>query len=135
MFFRPRSLRRPWSNWDRATASASFRLRTTVRALPPPWVPSRPACASLPAAASAPASPEQLQVVGPFLSRPITPVLAPPDVVLAAINEAYHQRTGQAQAFIERLDRTEVLDEVRRMGAREDLLDNASRAPVIKLVN
>jgi general secretion pathway protein E len=61
--------------------------------------------------------------------------MASADAVLAAINEAYQQRTGQAQAFIERLDRTEVLDEVRRLGAREDLLDNSSRAPVIKLVN
>jgi general secretion pathway protein E len=78
---------------------------------------------------------EQVQVVGRFLGRSVTPVMAPGDAVLAAINEAYQQRTGQAQAFIERLDRTEVLDEVRRLGAREDLLDNSSRAPVIKLVN
>jgi general secretion pathway protein E len=81
---------------------------------------------------------EQVQIIGRFLRRAVTPVIAPPEVVLAAINEAYQQRTGQAQAFIERLDRDVVLDEVRRMGAggaREDLLDNASRAPVIKLVN
>jgi general secretion pathway protein E len=82
-----------------------------------------------------PASLEQVQVVGRFLGRAATPVMAASDVVLGAINEAYQQRTGQAQAFIEKLDRNSVLDEVRRMGAREDLLDNASRAPVIKLVN
>lgn len=78
---------------------------------------------------------EQLQIIGRFLKRPATPIIAPSEAVLAAINEAYQQRTGQAQAFIEKLDRNEVLDEVRRLGAREDLLDNASRAPVIKLVN
>ncbi|HEY7120147.1 MAG TPA: ATPase, T2SS/T4P/T4SS family [Tepidisphaeraceae bacterium] len=78
---------------------------------------------------------EQAQVVGRFLNRPVRPVLAPADAVLAAINQAYQERTGQAQALIERLDRNQVLDEVRRMGVREDLLDNASRAPVIKLVN
>src|SRR5258706_4051078 len=42
---------------------------------------------------------------------------------------------GQAQDFIEKLDRAEVLDEVANIASREDLLDNASRAPVIKLVN
>ncbi len=82
-----------------------------------------------------PASFEQLQIIGRFLKRPATPIISPSEAVLAAINEAYQQRTGQAQAFIEKLDRNEVLDEVRRLGAREDLLDNASRAPVIKLVN
>src|SRR5258708_19303522 len=75
------------------------------------------------------------KIGGGFSTRPATPIIAPPDAVLAAINEAYQERTGQAQAFIEKLDRNTVLDEVRRLGAREDLLDNASRAPVIKLVN
>jgi general secretion pathway protein E len=80
---------------------------------------------------------EQVQIVGRFLGRAVLPVLCPADVVLAAINDAYQTRTGQAQAVIDRLDRGSVLEEVRRMGAggREDLLDNASRAPVIKLVN
>jgi general secretion pathway protein E len=82
-----------------------------------------------------PAGLEQVQIVGRFLNRLIVPVMAAPDVVLVAINQAYQERTGQAQAFIEKLDRNTVLDEVRRLGAREDLLDNASRAPVIKLVN
>src|SRR5258706_403131 len=53
----------------------------------------------------------------------------------AAISDAYQQRTGQAQDFIGKLDRGQVLDEVTRVAGREDLLDNASRAPVIKLVN
>jgi general secretion pathway protein E len=83
-----------------------------------------------------PASLEQLQVIGRLLNRPLWPLLAPADAVLAAINEAYQQRTGQAQAMIQSLDRTQVLQELRQMSAlREDLLDNASRAPVIKLVN
>jgi len=81
---------------------------------------------------------DQLQVVARFLNRPITPLLAPGAVVAAAINEAYQQRTGQAQDFIQTLneDRNAVLDELQRLAAgREDLLDNATRAPVIKLVN
>jgi general secretion pathway protein E len=77
----------------------------------------------------------QAQIVGRFLKRAITPVIVPEAEILSAINEAYQQRTGQAQAMIDKMDRGAVLDEVRRLGAREDLLDNSSRAPVIKLVN
>ena len=98
---------------------------------------------------------EQVQTVARFLGRPVRPVLAPPDLVAAAIDDAYQQRTGQAQAFLDKLNPHDsgsahaghearpgasdevgqVLDEVRRLATREDLLDNASRAPVIKLVN
>jgi general secretion pathway protein E len=78
---------------------------------------------------------EQLRMVGRFLDRIVVPLLCPPDVVLAAINDAYQTRTGQAQAFIDKMDRGSVLEEVRQLGSREDLLDNSSRAPVIKLVN
>jgi general secretion pathway protein E len=79
---------------------------------------------------------EQLQILSRFLERTLRPILAPPEIVLAAINDAYQQRTGQAQAMIEQLDRRQVLDELNRLSSsREDLLDNASRAPVIKLVN
>jgi general secretion pathway protein E len=78
---------------------------------------------------------EQLQVISRLLKRPVTPLISTSAVVTAAINEAYQQRTGQAQDVIDKLDRNEVLDEVRKLAGREDLLDNASRAPVIKLVN
>jgi general secretion pathway protein E len=77
---------------------------------------------------------QQIDVVARFLRRDVSPLLAPREIVIAAINEAYQQRTGQAQAMIETMDRSAVLDEVNRL-SREDLLDNASRAPVIKLVN
>ena len=86
-------------------------------------------------ALSDPAHWEQLQVVSRTLGKPVSPLFAPPNIIAAAISEAYQQRTGQAQDFIEKLDRTEVLDELASIAGREDLLDNASRAPVIKLVN
>jgi general secretion pathway protein E len=86
-------------------------------------------------ALSDPAHFQQLQVVSRTLDKPVRPLLAPAAVIAAAISEAYQQRTGQAQDFIEKLDRNEVLDELALMTGREDLLDNASRAPVIKLVN
>jgi general secretion pathway protein E len=58
--------------------------------------------------------------------------------VHAAINEAYQQRGGQAQAVIDTLqpaDREQVLKELAEQAGREDLLDVSGRAPVIKLVN
>ncbi len=86
-----------------------------------------------------PAAWPQLQVVARFLGRPVRPLFAPPAAVLAAVNVAYQQRTGQAQAVIDAYDPGAVLDEVGRLTAGGsgdgDLLDNAARAPVIKLVN
>ncbi|MGA2230828.1 MAG: ATPase, T2SS/T4P/T4SS family [Tepidisphaeraceae bacterium] len=76
-----------------------------------------------------------IQVVARFLGRPVLPVLAQAEQIATQINHAYEQRTGQTQAMIERLDRQEVLAEVRAATGREDLLDVATRAPVIKLVN
>src|SRR5438105_3270234 len=54
-----------------------------------------------------PARWEQLQVISRTLGKPVAPLLAPPNVIAAAINEAYQQRTGQARDFIEKLDRSE----------------------------
>ncbi len=78
---------------------------------------------------------EQLQIVSRALNRRFKPLLVPPAVILNAINDAYQQRTGVAQSMIDNLDRNQVLDEVQKLASREDLLDVASRAPVIRLVN
>ena len=86
---------------------------------------------------------EALQIVARFLGRPVTPVLAEPAAVNAAIDAAYGGQTGQAQALVDRLptierpEREDVLAAVRDLsgGGREDLLDVASRAPTIQLVN
>ncbi len=77
----------------------------------------------------------QLDVLGRYLGCALKPVLAPADQIAAAINQAYQQKNSQAQEVIEKLDRGDVLDEVERLQDQEDLLDVASRAPVIKLVN
>jgi len=76
----------------------------------------------------------QLQVVARFLGRAVEPMLAAPGDVAAAINAAYQQRTGQAQTFIERLDPGTLGEELERLKGH-DLLDVASRAPVVKLVS
>ena len=78
---------------------------------------------------------DQLPIVSQFLHRRIRPVLAPEAVVLSAINEAYQQAAAPAQDFIGTLDRDQVLSEVEALVDRDDLLDNAARAPTIKLVN
>jgi general secretion pathway protein E len=78
---------------------------------------------------------EQLQVISRALNRSFKPLLAPATIIANAINDAYQQRTGVAQSMIDNLDRNQVLDEVQKLASREDLLDVASRAPVIKLVN
>ena len=90
---------------------------------------------------------EQLQVVSRFLNRRCTLSIASRASVLAGINHAYQQQSGNAQEMVTQLsepslivvkseiDRDAVLRELERMSSGEDLLDNASRAPVIKLVN
>lgn len=76
----------------------------------------------------------QLDVVSRYLGRPVEPILAPAHAIQSAINAAYGQRRGQAQAVIESLGERADLGEF-DVGSREDLLDVAGRAPVIKLVN
>ncbi len=90
---------------------------------------------SLPVAVADLQSWDPLEVVSRYLQCPVKPVLAPPDQIKEAINQAYQDRQGQAQQFIEGLDRRDVLDEVGQLTSREDLLDVGTRAPVIKLVN
>jgi len=61
--------------------------------------------------------------------------LAPKPEILAAINAAYQQQTGQTEALLEHFDAGELLSEIGALTAREDLLDSSARAPVVKLVN
>jgi general secretion pathway protein E len=75
-----------------------------------------------------------LQVVSRFLNRAVTPVFAPAEEIQSAINAAYQQRTGQATQLLTQLDRKKILSEIQTLSG-EDLLDTASRAPVIQLVN
>ncbi len=85
-----------------------------------------------------------LDVLARHLGKPVEPILAPPEVIGRAINSAYQKRQGQAQGVIDNLDRElgadflgsgDLAEHVARMTGREDLLDVATRAPVIKLVN
>lgn len=75
------------------------------------------------------------QTVSRFLDRETELLVASPSVVLDAINQAYQQHAAPAQTFIDTFDRQAVLGEVQQLIGRDDLLDNAARAPVIKLIN
>jgi len=77
----------------------------------------------------------QVEVLSKLLGHVVIPMFAPRTEILRAINAAYELQTGQAQRVIEQLDQTDVLREVQETLHNEDLLDVASRAPVIKLVN
>lgn len=78
--------------------------------------------------------------VGRLLDIAIEPVLleggeAAAERLQTLINESYQAQEGRAAAMLETIDRGAVLDEVEVLAAREDLLDVADRAPVIRLVN
>lgn len=77
----------------------------------------------------------QLQAISNLLKKRVAPILSPRDEILRTINAAYQQQSNQAQQVIEQLDGNEVLREIEQTTKNEDLLDVASRAPVIKLVN
>jgi general secretion pathway protein E len=70
-----------------------------------------------------------------WLGGAIQVVRADPQPLSAAINQAYGQQTGAAQAFVEKLDRDAVMEQVAELEGREDLLNVSDRAPVIKLVS
>jgi len=77
----------------------------------------------------------QLAVLAKVLRKPVSPVFAPRGEILRTINAAYQQQTGQAQRVIDELDTEDAADLLEQVAGNEDLLDVASRAPVIKLVN
>jgi len=84
------------------------------------------------------ADPEDHQtrdVLRRWLGGAIDVVAADEKQLGVAINQAYGQQTGEAQAFVEKLDRDSVMQEVEELGGREDLLNVSDRAPMIKLVN
>jgi general secretion pathway protein E len=69
-----------------------------------------------------------------WMARPVEALRVEPQWLHAAINQAYGQQVGAAREFVEQLDQHTVIEDIRH-GDREDLLNLADRAPVIKLVN
>lgn len=75
-----------------------------------------------------------LDVVSRLLHEKVDPAWASSTAILAKINEAYQQQSGQVQDLIESLD-PEIIEQAGRLSSAEDLLDLSDRPPVIKLVN
>jgi len=73
--------------------------------------------------------------VAKLLGREVSVALAPHEAIRQAINAAYQQQGGQVQRVITELDGAGTVDGLETTGGNEDLLDVASRAPVIKLVS
>jgi len=78
---------------------------------------------------------EQLEVIARFLGLPVRPVVCDAEQIEGAINDAYGQQTVGVDRVLDTFDRNSVLAQVQVLEGREDLLDSAGRAPVIKLVN
>jgi len=76
-----------------------------------------------------------MQILTKILKKDIRPLFAPRDEILRTINAAYQQQSSRAQQVIEQLDADNIMAQLDQVGANEDLLDVATRAPVIKLVN
>jgi general secretion pathway protein E len=71
-----------------------------------------------------------------LLEREVTPVVSPPDEIVRIANRSYGHAEGAAEAVLEGMEEEEsAAEQVIVADQAEDLLDIASKAPVIKLVN
>ena len=77
-----------------------------------------------------------LDLLRRVFQRPVVPMFSTVDEIRRTINAAYENRTRQGDTLIETISNPDdVIDELQNLSPREDLLDTADRAPVVKLVN
>ncbi len=81
------------------------------------------------------ASWSQLDVVARAMRCSVSPLLAPADAIRAAIHAAYSVRDGEAESVLQSIGADSIADQLALLSSREDLLDVAGRAPIIRLVN
>ena len=71
-----------------------------------------------------------------ILKNPNLPVvLSPQDAIIAAINMAYDMSRASAKDYFEEMNESSTDDLISKIDETADLLDEASDAPIIKLVN
>ncbi|MGP8153296.1 MAG: type II secretion system ATPase GspE [Smithella sp.] len=71
-----------------------------------------------------------------LLKNPNLPVvLSPQDAIMAAINMAYDMSRASAKDYFEEMNESSTDDLISKIDETADLLDEASDAPIIKLVN
>ncbi len=135
-WFRPTVYSAASTNWSPLPASPSFLTEIPIAyARRHAMLGLAASEASVKLALGHRASWPRLDVLRRLLRQNIEPIFAPPEEVQRTINIAYQQRSGEAQTLFETMDRGQVLGELESLAGREDLLDVAGRAPVIKLVN
>jgi len=76
-----------------------------------------------------------LVTLSKLLGKTVQPLFVPRPEILRTINAAYQEQRGQADRVIEQLDGNAVNGLAGKAASSEDLLDVASRAPVIQLVS
>jgi general secretion pathway protein E len=78
---------------------------------------------------------EAMDNLAGMLERAVEPVLAPRAEITALINKAYQQKVDVVDEMLEGLDEGELGSVSREVESSQDLLDIATKAPIIKLVN
>ena len=76
-----------------------------------------------------------LDIVRRVLRKPLSPVFAPRDEILKAINQAYEQQSAQPDAVLGTLSQDDAAAKLQAFQERDDLLATAGQAPVVELVN
>lgn len=70
-----------------------------------------------------------------FTKLPVEISLAPKEEILNLINVAYQPKTSIVEETVEELSESDILKAMKVVENTEDLLESASKAPIIKLVN
>lgn len=71
-----------------------------------------------------------------LLEKEVNPIVCPPDEIVRLANRSYGHADGAAEAMLEGMEEEEEASELITVADHaEDLLDIATKAPVIKLVN
>jgi len=70
-----------------------------------------------------------------LLEKEVNPVVCPPDEIVRLANKSYGHAEGAAEAMLEGMEEEGATELVTLSDQAEDLLDIATKAPVIKLVN
>jgi len=76
-----------------------------------------------------------VDVLRRLFAREVQPIFAPPEEILRMINIATNRGAAKRNRLLNRWIDRKVLSDLQSLTGREDLLDVAGRAPVIRLVN
>jgi general secretion pathway protein E len=78
---------------------------------------------------------EQVDIVSRRLRCTVEPLWSDEDAIQQAINASYVARDARGPSVLDEMSATSLVDQIQKIASREDLLNNDSRAPIVKLVN